>query len=370
MTDAPADDERFMSAALALSRQNLGAVAPNPAVGALVVKDGIVVGAGATQPGGRPHAETEALRQAGDAARGATLYVTLEPCSHHGRTPPCAEAVVAAGIVRVVSAIEDPDSRVAGRGHALLRGSGIAVDVGLLAARARDINIGHILRVTAGRPAVTLKLAATADGFAAGTAHDPRLAITGAVANTYVHMQRALHDAIMVGSGTARTDDPLMTVRLPGVERRPVRVVLDGGLGVSAHSRLVQTAEDYPTLFIAGTGAPAARRAALEAAGVEVLMVPRDRFGRLDLGAALAALGRRGLTRVFSEGGPTIAAALIAAALADEVLLLTAPKPLGFAGTSALAAAARATLDDPALYLADPARSLGVDTLARYRRIG
>jgi diaminohydroxyphosphoribosylaminopyrimidine deaminase/5-amino-6-(5-phosphoribosylamino)uracil reductase len=369
-TDLRSDDLRLMDAALALSRRHLGAVAPNPAVGALVVKDGIVVGAGATQPGGRPHAETEALAQAGEAAKGATLYVTLEPCSHHGRTPPCADAIVSAGIARVVSAIEDPDSRVAGRGHALLRAAGIDVNVGLRAAEAREINIGHILRVTTGRPTITLKLAMTADGFAAGTAHDPRLAITGAIANTFVHMQRALHDAIMVGSGTVLTDDPLMTVRLPGVDRRPVRVVLDSNLAVSPHSRLVQTAGAYPTLIVAGADAPADRRAALAEAGIEILTVPRDRFARIDLGAALLALGKRGITRVFSEGGPTVAGALIAAGLADEVLLLRASKPLGFDGTPALEPAARGTLDDPALYRADAPRLVGVDTLARYRRIG
>ena len=365
-----ADDVRYMAAALALSRRHLGAVAPNPAVGALVVRDGIVVGAGATQPGGRPHAETEALAQAGEAARGATLYVTLEPCSHHGRTPPCADAVIAAGILRVVSALEDPDVRVAGRGHAQLRAAGIAVEVGVLAAAARDINIGHILRVTAGRPAVTLKLAATADGFAAGTAHDARLAITGAPANAFTHMQRALHDAIMIGSGTAMTDDPLATVRLPGVDRRPLRIVLDSDVALSPKSRLVQTAATYPTLVIAGTGAPSDRHAALVGAGVEVVTVARDRFNRLDLAAALAALGARGITRVFSEGGPSVGAALVAARFADEVLLLTAPKPLGFEGTAALDPTARATLADPALYRAEEKQKIGIDTLSRYRRIG
>ena len=363
------DDPRFMAAALALARRNLGTVAPNPAVGALLVRDGVILGAGATQPGGRPHAETEALAQAGAAARGATLYVTLEPCSHHGRTPPCAEALVAAGVARVVSATEDPDPRVAGRGHALLRLAGIAVEVGLRAAEARQINLGHILRVTAGRPAVTLKLAATADGYAAGTAHDPRLAITGAPANAFVHLQRALHDAIMIGSGTARTDDPLVTVRLPGVERRPLRVVLDSNLSLSPRSRLVQTVGECPLLVIAGSGAPRQRQAALAEAGVEVATVRRDRFARLDLGAALAALGVRGVTRVFSEGGPSVAAALIASGLADEVLLLTAPKPLGFEGTPALSPAARETLADAALYRSEAPGFVGADALTRYRRI-
>ena len=213
-----AEDERFMAAALAFGRRNLGLCAPNPSVGALIVRDGVVVGRGVTSPGGRPHAERKALAEAGEGAAGATLYVTLEPCSHHGRTPPCAEAIVAAGVARVVSAIEDPDPRVAGRGHALLREAGVEVVVGIGAAQAHRDHLGHILRVTAGRPMVTLKLARTADGFAAGDEHDPRLAITGEAANLRVQVMRAMHDAIMVGVGTALGDDPLLTVRLPGAE--------------------------------------------------------------------------------------------------------------------------------------------------------
>lgn len=365
-----AADARYMAAALALARRHLGTVAPNPAVGALVVRDDVIVGAGATQPGGRPHAETVALAEAGDAARGATLYVTLEPCSHHGRTPPCVDAVIAAGIARVASATVDPDSRVAGRGHARLRAAGVEVDVGCGEADAREVNRGHILRVTAGRPTVTLKLAATADGYAAGTAHDRRLAITGAPANAFTHMQRALHDAIMIGRGTALTDDPLATVRLPGIDRHPLRVVLDSDLALPVHSRLVQTVEEAPLLVIAGAGASDERAAALQAAGVEVATVSRDAFGHLDLAAALAALGARGLTRIFSEGGPRVAATLIAGGFADEVLLLVAPKPLGFEGTAALSAGARETLADPALYRTEAVELIGADTLTRYRRIG
>lgn len=221
-------DEAFMAAAIALGRRELGATAPNPSVGALVVRDGVIVGRGWTRAGGRPHAETEALRDAGEQARGATLYVSLEPCSHHGVTPPCAIAIVAAGVAQVVSALDDPDPRVAGRGHALLREAGIAVTTGVLSEAALRANLGHILRVTEGRPMVTLKLAETADGFAADAVGRPRLMITGPAAGNVVQNMRATHDAIMIGSGTAHADDPRLDVRLPGLAgRRPLRVVLD-----------------------------------------------------------------------------------------------------------------------------------------------
>src|SRR3954451_6954122 len=216
-----AEDADFLSAAWALGGRALGRAPPNPAVGAVVVRDGVIVGRGWTRDGGRPHAETEALDDAGQAARGATLYVGLEPRSHYGKTPPCADAIIAAGIARVVSALEDPDPRVAGRGHARLRAAGIEVATGIGAEEARRANLGHILRVTQGRPMVTLKLAETADGFAASAnAHDPRLMITGQAANNRVQMMRALHDAIMIGAGTALGDDPLLTVRLPGLDKR------------------------------------------------------------------------------------------------------------------------------------------------------
>lgn len=211
-------DSRFMAAAIALGRRGQGLCAPNPAVGALIVRDGVIVGRGWTKPGGRPHAETEALRAAGDRAQGATIYVTLEPCSHHGATPPCAEAIIAAKIARVVYAACDPDPRVAGRGHKLLTEAGVEVTQGVLAEEARRANLGHILRVSRQRPLVALKLALTADGYAAGSAHDPRLAITGPHANGLVHVMRAMHDAIMVGAGTIAADDPLLNVRLPGLD--------------------------------------------------------------------------------------------------------------------------------------------------------
>jgi len=356
------NDERFMAAALALGRRNFGLTAPNPSVGALLVKGERVVGAGVTAPGGRPHAEALALAEAGAAARGATAYVTLEPCSHHGQTPPCAEALIAAGVARVVCAMADPDPRVAGQGFAQLSAAGIEVLVGLGAEAAARDHIGHVLRVTQGRPSVTLKIARTADGYAAGDEHDARLAITGEIANRRTQTFRSLHDAIMVGIGTALGDDPLLTVRQNGLDQKPLRVVLDRRLRLPLASRLVSTAADLPTLVLTGAAASLEAEAALRARSVEV-----ERVGE-GLLEALRALARRGITRVFSEGGPTIGAALIGASLADEVLLFTAAKPLGRAGRPALSADALAALADPARYGERDGASYGPDALRRWER--
>ena len=317
---AESDDERWMNAALNLGERSLGLAAPNPAVGAILVRDGAVVGRGATAAGGRPHAERIAIAEAGEAARGATLYVTLEPCSHFGTSPPCADAVVEAGVARVVSAIEDPNPRVAGQGHAKLRAAGIAVTVGPGTAQARRDHRGHILRVTAGRPCVTLKLAETADGFASGGPHDPRLRITGQIANLRVQIMRATHEAIMVGAETALADDPALTVRLPGLDRKPWRVALDTHLRLPLRSRLATGARDLPTLVFAGPEAPQEVAARLGELGVVVERVGLDPAGHVDLNEALSVLSARGVTRVFSEGGPRVAARLIELGLADEVV--------------------------------------------------
>ncbi|HYA72197.1 MAG TPA: bifunctional diaminohydroxyphosphoribosylaminopyrimidine deaminase/5-amino-6-(5-phosphoribosylamino)uracil reductase RibD [Roseiarcus sp.] len=364
------EDERWMAAALRYGRRGLGLAAPNPSVGALIVRDGVVVGRGVTGSGGRPHAERLAIDEAGEAARGATLYVTLEPCSHFGATPPCAEAIVAAAISRVVCALEDPDSRVAGSGLARLRAAGIELSVGPGAETARRDHRGHILRVVEGRPMTTLKLARTADGFAAGDEYDPRLAITGETANLQVQVMRSLHDAIMVGIGTAREDDPLLTVRLPGLDSRPLRVILDSHLDLPLRSRLCETAREFPTLVIATRAAAREREAALAARGVEVERVDADSSGRVDLNEALRLLARRGLTRVFSEGGPHIGARLIASGLADEVVLLTALKPLGRPGLPALDAQALAALNDPKRYREIETAVYGADSLRRLERLG
>jgi diaminohydroxyphosphoribosylaminopyrimidine deaminase / 5-amino-6-(5-phosphoribosylamino)uracil reductase len=334
------DDIRFMALALALGRRGLGNTWPNPAVGAVIVRhDGaepVIVGRGWTQAGGRPHAETEALRQAGAAARGATLYVTLEPCSHHGRTPPCADAVVAAGIARVVSALADPNPEVAGQGHARLRQAGVAVDVGLGAEEARRAHAGHFRRIRDGRPHVTLKLAVSANDKA-GLAGPRPVAITGDAARDVVHRLRAMNDAIMVGIGTVLADDPLLTCRLPGMAKRsPVRVILDSNLRLPLDSRLVRGAGAVPVWAVTSTAASDAAAAALQAKGVEVLRGDGAE-GRLDVHAAVELLASRGITRLMVEGGPRVAAALVAADLVDEAVLLRAPVAIGPNGIDALA---------------------------------
>jgi len=369
MIDCDAD-ARFMTAAIALARRGLGLCAPNPAVGALIVRDGVIVARGWTRPGGRPHAETEAIRAAGADSRGATLYVTLEPCSHYGATPPCAEAIIAAGIARVVTALEDPDPRVAGRGHQLLAKAGVALTTNVCEAAALRANLGHVLRVTQGRPMVALKLALTADGFAAGLSGEERISITGPVANGYVHMQRALHDAVLVGAGTALADNPLLTVRLPGMEaRKPLRVVFDSDLKLRLKSRLAETATVYPTLVIAAEDASAEKETRLAALGVAVARAPRDAAGHADLGGALSLLAARGITRVFCEGGPVLADALIAGGFADEVSLLASPNPLGREGRAGLGPASLAALSDPARYATVETRMFGEDRLTRSERI-
>ena len=364
----PDEDLRWMEAALNLGSRSLGLAAPNPAVGAILVKDRAIVGRGVTAPGGRPHAERIAIDQARAAARGATLYVTLEPCSHFGVSPPCVDAVIAAGVARVVSAVEDPNPLVGGQGHARLKAAGIAVSVGAGAAQARRDHLGHILKVTAGRPCVTLKLAETADGFASGGSNDARLRITGPIADLRVQIMRSTHEAIMVGIETALIDDPALTVRLPGVDRKPLRVVLDTRLRLPERSRLAATAADIPTLVLAGTAAPdeAARR--LEGLGVMIERVPADADGRVDLHQVLRTLAARGITRVFSEGGPKVAARLIALKLADAIALITADKPLGRPGVAALDVEARAALLDDTSYRPVETFAYGPDTMRLWER--
>src|SRR6266849_79585 len=331
----PAQDSRFMALAHALGRRGFGSAWPNPAVGAVIVRDdGRVVGRGWTQPGGRPHAEIEALARAGPAARGATIYVTLEPCSHQGRTPPCADAIVAAGIKRVVSAIEDPNPAVAGRGHARLRAAGIALDTGLGVEEARRAHAGHVLRMREGRPRVLLKLAISADGKA-GLAGPRPMAITGEPARARVHLMRAMNDAILIGIGTALADDPLLTVRLPGMaDRSPVRVVLDSALRLPLTSALVNSAAETPVWAVGAPEAPAEAARGLEGQRANVLSAAAH-DGKLDLRAVLKLLAQHGITRLMVEGGPTVAAAFVAADLVDEAALFRSPKVVGATGIDA-----------------------------------
>lgn len=319
-------DRELMRLALERAREGLGRTAPNPSVGAVVYDSarGDVVASAVTAPGGRPHAEPLAIAAAGERARGATIYVTLEPCSHFGKTPPCADAIVAAGIARAVIAITDPDPRVAGRGIARLEAAGITVTRGVLADEAAWVTRGHILRVTERRPFVQLKLALGADGAVPrGGAGTPTW-VTGPQARAAGHRLRAEADAILVGRATVIDDDPELTCRLPGLEdRSPIRVVLARGLEVPPCSKLVKTARTVPVWIVGGASAEPARRAALEAAGCEIITVP-EVGGRLWLPAVTEALAARGITRLLVEGGPQVWASFARAGLVDEVVAFTA----------------------------------------------
>jgi diaminohydroxyphosphoribosylaminopyrimidine deaminase/5-amino-6-(5-phosphoribosylamino)uracil reductase len=362
-------DRRFMQLALTLGRRGQGRTWPNPAVGAVVVKDGVIVGRGWTQPGGRPHAEPEALRRAGEAARGATLYVTLEPCSHFGKSPPCSDAVIASGVARVVSAIEDPNPEVAGQGHARLRAAGVTVEVGCGAVEAARDHAGHFRRIRDRRPHVILKLAVSADDKI-GAAERKTVAITGEAARRRVHLLRAQCDAIMVGIGTVLADDPLLTCRLPGMkERSPVRVVLDPQLRTPGESRLAHSARETPLWLIASETAEAAAAMRLGAAGAQVIRLPPAPVAPgLDLHAVLRALSERGITRLLVEGGSRIASSFVAAGLVDEFWLLRGPDALGADAVAALDAMPLSTLTQSPAFRARASETLDKDILTIYER--
>ncbi len=363
-----AADQRFMQLALALGRRGQGRTWPNPAVGAVVVKDGVIVGRGWTQPGGRPHAEPEALGRAGKAARGATLYVTLEPCSHLGKSPPCADAVIAAGIARVVSAVEDPNPEVAGKGHARLRAAGIAVDIGVCGGEAAHDHAGHFRRVRDKRPHVILKLAVSADDKI-GAAGGKAVAITGDAAKARVHLLRAQCDAILVGIGTVLADDPLLTCRLPGMaERSPVRVVLDRALRLPGASRLVHSARQTPLWVVTSELAEASAATKLGAAGAQVIRMAPSIGAGLDLPAVLHALADRGITRLMVEGGAKVASSFVSANLVDEIWLLRGLQAIGADGIAALDALPLTAITQSPRFSVRASETLDMDTLTIYER--
>lgn len=338
-----AHDLRLMRHALGLARRGLGRVWPNPAVGCVLVKDDRIVGAGWTQPSGRPHAERVALDAAGDLAKGATAYVTLEPCSHHGKTPPCADALVAAGVARVIAACTDPDPRVSGRGLARLREAGLAVTEGVLAEEARALNAGFLSRVLRGRPWVTLKVASTLDGRIATATGESRW-ITGPRARAEGHRLRGEADAVLTGAGTLAADDPLLTARLPGYEsRQPVRIVLEGREPVPSAAKIWETAYLSP-VWLLTAHADAERDAEFGARGVRVLPVAAGADGRPDPAAVLARLGEAGLTRLLVEAGSTLNAAFLAADMVDEIAWFRAPFAIGGDGLAAVGAMSLAAL--------------------------
>ena len=363
-------DARWMASALTLARRAQGQTAPNPSVGAVIVRDGVVLGRGATAPGGRPHAETQALAQAaarGSDCVGATLYVTLEPCAHHGKTPPCADAVIAAGIARVVCPLEDPDPRVAGKGFQRLRQAGIVVDVGLMASEARAVNAGFLSRIERQRPWLVLKLASTLDGQIATRTGESRW-ITGAPARRYVHLMRAQSDAIMVGAGTARVDDPMLDVRELGLHHRsPLRIVVDGSLSLPLTARLVCTASATPTMILHRESADPERRKALQGLGVQTVEVP-DQDGLPDLTAALTVLATgHGITRLFCEGGGKLAASLLSARLVDELVLFQAGKVIGEDGLPSVRGFGLEALSNAPEFTLHKVHALGPDVVSHWR---
>jgi diaminohydroxyphosphoribosylaminopyrimidine deaminase/5-amino-6-(5-phosphoribosylamino)uracil reductase len=362
-------DKDFMDLAFALGRRGLGQTWPNPAVGAVIVKDGIVLGRGWTQKGGRPHAEVEALKRAKKAAQktlvGATMYVTLEPCSHQGKTPPCADAIIKAGIARVVSALEDPNPEVAGQGHERLRAKGITVDIGFGADEARRAHAGHIMRMQKGRPYVTLKLALSKDGKA-GLAGRKQVQLSGEAARERVFQMRSQHDAILVGIGTILSDNPQLNCRLPGmIVRSPVRVVLDAQLRLPLATAVVATVSETPTWVFAARNASSIADDILQQRGCKVFRV-EEQNGKLDLNEVLKVLAGEGITRLMVEGGPTVAAAFVADDLVDEAVLLHTDKTIGAGGIDALEG-----MDLTALTGSLRARGrekLGPDTLETFER--
>ncbi|WP_237153983.1 bifunctional diaminohydroxyphosphoribosylaminopyrimidine deaminase/5-amino-6-(5-phosphoribosylamino)uracil reductase RibD [Oryzibacter oryziterrae] len=365
-------DRRFMAAAIELGRRNNGLARPNPSVGAIVVRKEAhgfeVISRAVTAPGGRPHAEAQALALAGARAKGATLYVTLEPCSHHGVTPPCCEAIARAGIAHVVAALDDPDPRVAGKGYDYLRRQGIAVTTGVLQREAALLHAGHVSRVTRDRPHVNLKLAASADGFI-GREGEGQIAITGPRAKAFALGLRVEHDAIMVGIGTVLADDPALTNRLAGCERRnPVRVILDADARTPLTAKVVAAASSSPTWLFAAPDAPEDRMKALAHKGVLIEVAERDASGRLDLQDVLFQLGRLGITSVISEGGARVARALLEADLVDEVNLVRSDLVLGARGVPALAGLPIASLAQDERFTLIERRRLGEDRLMRLFR--
>jgi diaminohydroxyphosphoribosylaminopyrimidine deaminase/5-amino-6-(5-phosphoribosylamino)uracil reductase len=368
MTEAA--DARFLAAAIRLGRSALGATWPNPSVGAILVKDGVVVGRGRTATGGRPHAEPQALAEAGDAARGATLYVSLEPCAHAGRGPPCVDAIVAAGVARVVTPLVDPDPRTSGGGFARLRQAAIAVEM-LASEPARSAHSGHFLRVEAGRPHLTLKLAVSADD-AIGRRGEGRVAVTGEIARRHARALRTRFDAILVGRGTVDADDPQLTVRLPGLESRsPVRVVLDSEGRLDESRRIFDSAA--PTwVFSAGDGDPALADSRPPPphkgkVGLGRFGVPRG-AGGLDVHGCLRKLAKEGITRVLVEGGARVARAFLEADLVDEALVFRSPFAIGADRVPALAGLPLSTIEANSNFRLVERRRFGADRLTLYER--
>ena len=359
--------ERFMAHALAIGRRGLGRVWPNPAVGCVVVQNGRIVGRGYTQPGGRPHAETMALAQAGDAARGATVYVTLEPCSHHGQTPPCAQALIDAGVGHVVGAILDSDPRVNGAGFDMLRRAGIKVTTGVCADTAAQDHAGFFAKTTQGRPFVTLKLANSFDGRIATASGDSQW-ITGPQARRIVHGMRANHDAVLVGAGTVRADDPMLTVRGLGVAHQPVRIVVSRKLDIPIESALWHSIQNAPLWICHSDEAPLERIRTWKDRGASLIECSVE-HGRVSVTALMQKLGERGLTRVFCEGGGTLAASLLLADVVDHLVGFQAGVVIGAEGQPAIGALGCGKLAEAPRFSLKSTQAIGVDVIHTWQRL-
>jgi diaminohydroxyphosphoribosylaminopyrimidine deaminase/5-amino-6-(5-phosphoribosylamino)uracil reductase len=364
----PADDARFLALALSLGARALGQVWPNPAVGCVIVDSaGRIAGRGVTAPGGRPHAESIALVEAGPRARGATAYVSLEPCAHHGRTPPCADALIAAGVARVVTAIDDPDPRTAGQGHARLAAAGVEVAAGRAVEAAARLHRGFFTRVRHGRPMVTLKLATSLDGRIATATGESRW-ISGPEARARVQLLRATHDAVMVGAGTARADLPALLPRGMRAPTRPVRIVVAASLDLPRCGPLWEATADAPLWLLHTAAAPQESRAAWAGQGAEAIESAEAPGGGVAPDAALALLGARGLTRVLCEGGGRLGAALLAADCVDEVVLFTGGSMLGADARPALGALGLAHLAQAPRFALVSSETVGPDVMTRWER--
>ncbi len=366
MSDSVGTDGRFMTLALSLGRRGQGRVWPNPAVGCVIVNAGRIVGRGWTQNGGRPHAETEALTQAGEAARGATAYVTLEPCAHHGETPPCAQALIDSGVARVVVAVADSDSRVDGKGLEMLRAAGIEVELGVCANEARRDHVGFFTRTEIGRPFLTLKLASSFDGrIATGTGESQW--ITGPEARRSVHMMRSRHDAVMVGGGTARKDDPSLTVRDMGVAEQPARVVVSRRLDLPLMGQLARTAAEIPLILCHGADADRAMMQTWRDLGATLLPCALSGM-QLDAADVMRQLGSHGLTRIFCEGGGALAASLITADVVDDLVGFTAGVVIGAEGLAGIGAMGLSKLSAAPRYILRSVTPVGADILHVWSR--
>ena len=353
----------YMKTALSLARRGLGSVWPNPAVGCIIVNNGRIVGRGWTQPGGRPHAETMAIKQAGNKAAGGIAYLNLEPCCHKGQTPPCTEALIVAGISEVYASLTDPDPRVAGAGFDRLTKENISINVGLLSEPAREINQGFFMRIEQGRPLITLKTATTLDGKIA-TKDGESYWITGEEARAQGHLLRTKHDAVMVGSGTAIADDPNLTGRLPGVSNKgKPRIVLDGRLRLPLGSKLVTTAHDTPVWLVTSEIHPVKKLQPYKDKNVDIIIIPYQKSRKDDIDMVLKQLGSRGLNSLLVEGGGHLAQSLFAADLIDQLAWFRAPTVMGGDGLSAIGNLDLGQLSDLPNFVHHSSKNLGPDCL-------